>query len=77
MAHYPSAASHDDEQSHASSRGDSDDADDVADAERRMERVVRAQGRLTKKGGKMVSSGTDEFQIAGGYDLEKLVGART
>ena len=43
----------------------------------RMERVVRAQGRLTKKGGKMVSSGTDEFQIAGGYDLEKLVSSRT
>ena len=46
---------------------------DVGDAERRMEQVVRAQGRLTKKGGKMVSSGTAEFQIAGGYDLEKLV----
>ncbi|KAI0775670.1 DEAD-domain-containing protein [Trametes elegans] len=53
---------------------DADDAEeDVADAERRMEKVVRAQGRLTKKGGKMVSSGTSEFQIAGGYDLEKLV----
>ncbi|KAI0093213.1 P-loop containing nucleoside triphosphate hydrolase protein [Irpex rosettiformis] len=49
---------------------------DVGDAERRMEQVVRAQGRLTKKGGKMVSSGTSEFQIAGGYDLEKLVQTR-
>ena len=49
---------------------------DVGDAERRMEQVVRAQGRLTKKGGKMVSSGTAEFQIAGGYDLEKLVQSR-
>ena len=56
---------------------DSDGEQDVADAERRMEKVVRAQGRLTKKGGKMVSSGTDEFQIAGGYNLEKLVAART
>ena len=56
---------------------DSDDEHDVADAEKRMEQVVRAQGRLTKKGGKMVSSGTDEFQIAGGYDLEKLVSSRT
>ncbi|KAI0358385.1 DEAD-domain-containing protein [Trametes cingulata] len=52
---------------------DSDDEQDVAEAEKRMEKVVRAQGRLTKKGGKMVSSGTSEFQIAGGYDLEKLV----
>ncbi|KAI0675241.1 DEAD-domain-containing protein [Trametes maxima] len=52
---------------------DSDAEQDVAEAEKRMEKVVRAQGRLTKKGGKMVSSGTSEFQIAGGYDLEKLV----
>ncbi|KAH9931056.1 DEAD-domain-containing protein [Epithele typhae] len=55
----------------------SEDEDDVADAEKRMEKVVRAQGRLTKKGGKIVASGTDEFQLAGGYDLEKLVGTRT
>ena len=47
---------------------------DVKDAERRMEKVVREQGRLTKKGGKMVSSGISEFQVAGGYALEKLVG---
>ncbi|KAH9858774.1 P-loop containing nucleoside triphosphate hydrolase protein [Lenzites betulinus] len=52
---------------------DSDDEQDVGEAEKRMEKVVRAQGRLTKKGGKMVSSGASEFQIAGGYDLEKLV----
>ncbi|KAI0645627.1 DEAD-domain-containing protein [Trametes meyenii] len=51
----------------------SDAEQDVGEAEKRMEKVVRAQGRLTKKGGKMVSSGTSEFQIAGGYDLEKLV----
>jgi ATP-dependent RNA helicase DDX31/DBP7 len=49
---------------------------DVGDAEKRMEKVVREQGRLTKKGGKSVSSGTAEFQIAGGYDLERLVGSR-
>lgn len=55
----------------------SDDEVDVGDAEKRMEKVVRAQGRLTKKGGKIVRSGTDEFQIAGGYDLEKLVSSRT
>ncbi|KAI0823746.1 DEAD-domain-containing protein [Trametes gibbosa] len=52
---------------------DSDEEQDVGEAEKRMEKVVRAQGRLTKKGGKMVSSGTSEFQIAGGYNLEKLV----
>ena len=42
-------------------------------AEKRMQEVVRKQGRLIKKGGVMMSSGTSEFQIAGGYDLEKLV----
>lgn len=55
--------------------GDEDDFD-VDDAERRMEKVVREQGRLTKKGGKMVSSGTGEFQLAGGDYLEKLVNSR-
>ncbi|OBZ67012.1 Histone acetyltransferase ESA1 [Grifola frondosa] len=53
--------------------GDNDDEYEAGDAEKRMEKVVRAQGRLTKKGGKMVSTGTSEFQIAGGYALEKLV----
>jgi len=46
------------------------------EAERRMLDIVRAQGRLSKKGGVMASSGTSEFQIAGGADLEKLVRAR-
>lgn len=44
-----------------------------ASAESRMQDVVRKQGRLIKKGGVMMSTGTSEFQIAGGYDLEKLV----
>ncbi|KAJ3869784.1 DEAD-domain-containing protein [Lentinula novae-zelandiae] len=44
------------------------------DAERRMRDIVRAQGRKSKKGGVMMSSGSSEFQIAGGYDLEKMVG---
>lgn len=52
--------------------GDWDDKKQVIDAEKRMESVVRAQGRLTKKGGKIVSSGIGEFQVASGYDLEKL-----
>ncbi|OCH92326.1 DEAD-domain-containing protein [Obba rivulosa] len=56
---------------------DADGDYNVADAEKRMERVVREQGRLTKQSGKMVRSGTSEFQIAGGYDLERLVGSRT
>ncbi|KIK67238.1 hypothetical protein GYMLUDRAFT_37316 [Collybiopsis luxurians FD-317 M1] len=43
------------------------------DAERRMKEIVRTQGRRSKKGGVMMSSGTSEFQIAGGNDLEKMV----
>jgi ATP-dependent RNA helicase DDX31/DBP7 len=43
------------------------------DAEKRMKAIVRAQGRLTKKGGVMISSGASEFQISGGTALEKLV----
>lgn len=46
------------------------------DAEKRMQEIVRSQGRLTKKGGVMTSSGVSEFQIAGGSALEKLVGSR-
>jgi len=42
-------------------------------AETRMETAVRSQGRLSKKGGVMLSSGSSEFQIAGGSSLEKLV----
>ncbi|KAJ3791069.1 DEAD-domain-containing protein [Lentinula aff. detonsa] len=45
------------------------------DAERRMRDIVRAQGRQSKKAGVMLSSGTSEFQIAGGYALEKMVGS--
>jgi ATP-dependent RNA helicase DDX31/DBP7 len=48
--------------------------DPSGDAEKRMQEVVRAQGRLTKKGGVMMSSGASEFQIAGREALEKLVG---
>lgn len=49
------------------------DRDHSGEAEKRMQAVVRAQGRLTKKGGLMMSSGASEFQIAGGSALEKLV----
>jgi len=47
--------------------------DHFGDSEKRMQAVVRAQGRLTKKGGVMMSSGTSEFQIVGGDALVKLV----
>ncbi|KAF5351741.1 hypothetical protein D9756_007582 [Leucocoprinus leucothites] len=43
------------------------------DAEKRMQAMVRVQGRLTKKGGVMMSSGASEFQIAGRDALEKFV----
>ncbi|KAF8585985.1 DEAD-domain-containing protein [Ramaria rubella] len=46
---------------------------DIEDAEQRMMAVVRQQGRLSKKGGIMVTSGASEFQIAGGDALESLV----
>ncbi|KAG0694371.1 hypothetical protein DFH29DRAFT_880754 [Suillus ampliporus] len=46
---------------------------DVGGAEQRMQNIVRAQGRLSKKGGKMISSGTDKFQIASGAALDSFV----
>ncbi|TDL25925.1 DEAD-domain-containing protein [Rickenella mellea] len=46
------------------------------DAERRMRDVVRAQGRLSRKGGVMVTSGTSEFHVPGVDDLERLVARR-
>lgn len=49
------------------------DRDHSGDAEKRMQAVVRAQGRLTKKGGFMVSSGASQFQVPDGADLERLV----
>ncbi|EEB90088.1 hypothetical protein MPER_11754, partial [Moniliophthora perniciosa FA553] len=56
--------------------GEKWEVDHSGDAEKRMQDAVRSQGRQTKKSGVMVSSGTSEFQIAGGYDLEKLFGAK-
>ncbi|KAJ7163620.1 P-loop containing nucleoside triphosphate hydrolase protein [Mycena crocata] len=53
------------------------EVDHSGEAERRMQEVVRLQGRLTKKGGVMRSSGASEFQIAGGAALERLVGSRS
>lgn len=49
------------------------DRDHSGDAEKRMQATVRAQGRLTKKGGLMVSTGASQFQVPGAADLERLV----
>lgn len=44
----------------------------AGDAKARMTEAVRAQGRMLKKSGKMMNTGTDEFQIASGATLENL-----
>jgi ATP-dependent RNA helicase DDX31/DBP7 len=49
------------------------DRDHSGDAEKRMQAIVRTQGRLTKKGGFMVSTDASEFQVSSGADLERLV----
>ena len=47
------------------------------DAESRMQKAVRAQGRLSKKKGVMMSyGGTNEFQVTSGDALEKLTQGR-
>jgi ATP-dependent RNA helicase DDX31/DBP7 len=58
--------------------GDSDSDDEVgeAEAETRMREAVRAQGRISKKGGVLVASGASEFQVTGGDYLEKLLGKK-
>ncbi|KZT42415.1 DEAD-domain-containing protein [Sistotremastrum suecicum HHB10207 ss-3] len=48
--------------------------EDPMDAEHRMNKVVRAQGRMSKKGGISIATDASEFQIAGVGDLAKLVG---
>lgn len=45
--------------------------EDTSKVEKRMKEVVRAQGRLSRKGGKMIST-VNEFQIASSEMLEKL-----
>lgn len=57
---------------HYNPNSDSEDESRNADAERRMKAVVRAQGKLTKKGGSMISSGVSEFQIMAPDYLEKM-----
>lgn len=50
------------------------DLEYVRHTEKRMKEVVRNQGRLTKKGGVMMSSGTSEFQIVDSNHLESMIG---
>ncbi|KDQ21867.1 hypothetical protein BOTBODRAFT_50409 [Botryobasidium botryosum FD-172 SS1] len=60
----------------SSQRADREDkigAGGKADTGDRMRDAIRVQGRLAKQGGAMVRSGVDDFQIASGYDLERLV----
>lgn len=48
------------------------------DAEARMKEAVRAQGRLSKKKGILMSyGGTSEFQVANGDALETLAQGET
>ncbi|PVG02504.1 DEAD-domain-containing protein [Serendipita vermifera] len=55
-------------------QGDSSSEEDrdVSLTEKRMKEVVRSQGRLTKKGGVLMSTGANEFQVASGELLSKL-----
>ncbi|KAJ3528350.1 hypothetical protein NMY22_g9454 [Coprinellus aureogranulatus] len=55
---------------------DEDSDMDLGESEKRMKAVVRAQGRLSRKGGKMTRTDTSEFQIMGTDYLEKLVQGR-
>ena len=54
---------------------DDDDEDevDLGSAAVKMKQAIRKQGKLTKKGGMLMAMGTDEFQLASGDALEKLV----
>jgi ATP-dependent RNA helicase DDX31/DBP7 len=62
--------------SHRQVAGKDYQVNNTGDAERRMQEVVRSQGRMSRKAGVMMSSGTSEFQIAGGDALEKLAASR-
>jgi ATP-dependent RNA helicase DDX31/DBP7 len=47
--------------------------EDTSKVEQKMKEVVRAQGRLTKKAGQLISAGVGEYQIADINSLEKMV----
>jgi ATP-dependent RNA helicase DDX31/DBP7 len=54
-------------------QGSDEEDQDVSRTERRMKDVVRSQGRLTKKGGVLMSVGASEFQVISGDALAKLI----
>ncbi|KAJ1304752.1 hypothetical protein OPQ81_005890 [Rhizoctonia solani] len=55
---------------------DSSGSEEEAETEIRMREAVRAQGRMSKKGGMLVASGASEFQVTSGDYLEKLLGKK-
>jgi ATP-dependent RNA helicase DDX31/DBP7 len=55
---------------------DSEDEGHEAETEARMREAVRAQGRMSKKAGMLMTSGASEFQVTGGDYLEKLLGKK-
>jgi ATP-dependent RNA helicase DDX31/DBP7 len=55
---------------------DSSEDEDEAETEVRMREAVRAQGRMSKKGGMLVASGASEFQVTSADYLERLVGKK-
>jgi ATP-dependent RNA helicase DDX31/DBP7 len=56
-------------------QGSNEGDQDVSRTERRMKEVVRSQGRLTKKGGVLMSVGASEFQVISDDALAKLIPA--
>lgn len=58
----------------AGSKWEQHDDEGKMDAEKRMQEAVRKQGKLTKRGGVLGFVGTEDYQIAGGGELEKMVG---
>jgi ATP-dependent RNA helicase DDX31/DBP7 len=58
----------------SASKKDDWDIDHSGEAERRMQEVVRKQGRLSKKGGMMMSAGNSDFQVPDLSMLQKMVG---
>ena len=58
----------------AGSKWEQHDDEGKMDAEKRMQEAVRKQGKLTKRGGVLGFVGTEDYQISGGAELERLVG---
>ena len=52
---------------------DEEEEVDIKSAAAKMKQAIRKQGKLTKKGGMLMAIGADEFQLASGDALEKIV----